>query len=220
MKFLKSDKIKSDLFPLLLFAIVLFFLGLFLKVTQELFEDNKILLIDQQILVFISKWRTHWLTEIAINITALGSVAVIGLFSFLLFVFFLVRRDFISCLYLFGANAGAGIIVTLLKKIFLRPRPDVVPALVEKNGYSFPSGHTLSSTVFYLMMVVLSLHLTKDVKMRILLLCFACLIICLVSFSRLYLGVHYPSDIVSGITLGTSWVLTLSFFYWKRINTR
>lgn len=213
MKILKYLLNKINSLSILLPAGILFFIGIFIKLTLELNEDNKVVLLDQEILIFISKFRFSLLNEVAVELTTLGSSTFIIFFTSLLFIFFFVKKDYLSCSYLATANLGGGALTFLAKEFFSRPRPEVVPRLVEVTGFSYPSGHSISSTVFYLLLVFLFLRITKEFKIQILVLSFAILIISLVSFSRLYLGVHYPSDVVSGISLGASWILFLSYFY-------
>lgn len=102
------------------------------------------------------------------------------------------------------STVGMGIITSVLKLIFQRPRPDVFPPLVPQVSYSFPSGHTGSAVAFYGLMGVLLWHEGYYVAA---VLCWVWVI--LVMLSRIYLGAHYPSDVLASLALGIIWVVLL-----------
>ena len=107
---------------------------------------------------------------------------------------------------LWVAIAGATLLNLLLKATFSRPRPDVFPWLVPHAGQSsFPSGHAMTSTVAYLTIAYLVARLQPSAALRHLTLAFAALVIFSVGLSRVYLGVHYPSDVMAGWVAGVAW---------------
>jgi undecaprenyl-diphosphatase len=199
---------------ILWFAGSIFFLALFIKFTSEVFEDNKIPDIDKSILLYIdANLRYPFLNGIAVDITALGSAALISLVSILTMGGLLIAKDQIGALYLFLAVTGGTIWISTLKNYMARPRPEIISHLVEVAGLSYPSGHTLVSTITYLAIAhIVSRHI-KSLKVISIVFLIAAFIIVLIAFSRLYLGVHYPSDILSGLLFGVSWNLMLTALF-------
>lgn len=116
------------------------------------------------------------------------------------------RREAVALLC---SSLSGVVLMLLLKTVFGRPRPDVVPALAEVSSLSFPSGHALMSVAVY---VPIALTLIRyQPRITPLLSTLLVLFILLISFSRMYLGVHYPSDIIAGWAIGTVCVLLCAF---------
>lgn len=185
------------------------FLGFFLKITLEIIKGQSFKNRDESILLFIANhFRTQTLTEIAVNITALGSPALISFFTIISFVILLIKKDKLGILFLAINVIGSSLWMILLKNVVARDRPNIVPRLIEITGLSYPSGHSLVSTATYLSMAFLFYRRTDSRFLKLMVLLLAGLIISLIAFSRIYLGVHYPSDVLSGIIFG------LSFFLW------
>jgi undecaprenyl-diphosphatase len=145
-----------------------------------------------------------------VDISALGSPAVITLFAIIGALLLWLKRDRWGCAYLLIGSAGAGICTSVLKLVFRRERPSVVPQLVEVSGFSYPSGHSLAATSFYLLLMFLAWRYYTSWRSRVVLLACTSLLIGAVCFSRLYLGVHYPSDLLSGMCFGAAWVFLLT----------
>ena len=101
---------------------------------------------------------------------------------------------------------GITIINNLLKVIIARPRPDI-NRLVDETGYSFPSGHSITSMVFYGYLIYLIYKYVDNRKVKIPLMIFLVLLIPVIGLSRIYLGVHYTSDVVGGFLLGTVYLI-------------
>ena len=189
------------------------FLGLFIKITWELFEDSKLGSIDQKILVWLSNLRVNSLNGPAVDVTALGSAAVLSIFTILGLVLLLLNKDRRGATYLGVGSLMSGVGSFAIKRIFTRPRPNTVPHLVEVSGFSYPSGHSIAATSFYLLLMFLTWRHYRTVGSRFVLLLCALVVICSVCFSRLYLGVHYPSDVLSGMFLGAAWVCLLTSYF-------
>jgi undecaprenyl-diphosphatase len=105
------------------------------------------------------------------------------------------------------AVSGGALLSSVLKATFNRPRPDVVAHLVQVSSASFPSGHSLISAVIYptLGAVLASLSVQRRTKIYFILSAFVLMV--LIGLSRMYLGVHYPSDVLAGWTVGLAWSL-------------
>lgn len=214
--FLKPERIRS----LLWLALALFLFGLFLKVSWELQEDASLDSLDQQILITIAQFRQTSFNGPAVDFTALGSATVLTLFSLIGVVVLLLNRDRRGSAYLAVGSTGAGLGSNVMKHIFVRERPSVVPRLIEVTGFSYPSGHSLGATSFYLLVMFLAWRYFRSWQARSAIFLCAVFVIIGVSFSRLYLGVHYPSDVLSGMLLGSAWacLLTFCFFGQNRFN--
>jgi len=116
------------------------------------------------------------------------------------------RRMWRDALVLLTSVVGAGLLVTLLKLLIQRPRPDFIVPLVHAGGYSFPSGHATTSVALYLSLGLLAAGWVKRWETRIYILLGTLAVTALIGFSRLYLGVHYVSDVLAGFALGAFWV--------------
>jgi undecaprenyl-diphosphatase len=101
----------------------------------------------------------------------------------------------------------------LAKLFFGRERPSEVSSLVQVSGYSYPSGHSLAASAFYLLLMVLAFRRYRTLHARMFFGGCALLLIGGVCFSRVYLGVHYPSDVVAGALLGAAWTCFLTVFF-------
>jgi undecaprenyl-diphosphatase len=188
----------------------LFCIGLFLRVSWQLRTDSGLDALDQELIVAVSKGRIPTMNGIAVDVTALGSAPLITLFSVIGVTLLFLKKDYHACAYLAAGSIGAGAGQELMKQVFTRERPTVVERLVSVNGYSYPSGHSLAATAFYLLLVFIVWRHFPSLVDRAAILFVGAVVIGAVAFSRVYLGVHYPSDVVSGMFLGTAWVCILT----------
>src|ERR1035441_4905808 len=118
--------------------------GLFIKITSELLE-HEVSGVDRTILIGFAKTRTPWVTVVAVDLTALGSVTLVVLVSTIALCVLLLLKDKMAALQLVAASAGAGILTTTIKDYIDRARPEVVTQLVQVSGLSYPSGHSLAA---------------------------------------------------------------------------
>jgi undecaprenyl-diphosphatase len=160
---------------------------------------------DEAVLRWLALHHHPFLDEIMVELTVLGTwivvltvVGVAGLFLFL------TRHKF-SALLLLVATAGGILLNTILKLGFQRPRPSVFEWKTEVASSSFPSGHATSAVVVYGTVAYLAARLHKTSWARVLTLFGASLYIFVICVSRLYLGVHYPSDVLAGAVIGLAW---------------
>ncbi len=105
--------------------------------------------VDRTILIGLAKARTPWLTVVAVDLTALGSVTLVVLFSIIALCVLLLLKDRMGAVQLVAASVGAGILTTTIKDYIDRARPEVVTQLVEVSGLSYPSGHSLAAASLY-----------------------------------------------------------------------
>jgi undecaprenyl-diphosphatase len=192
--------------------------GVFIDITHELAE-GEVDAIDRAILLWIVKARTPWLDIAAIDLTALGSVTLVVLFSAFSLVVLIALRDRMGARQLLIASVGAGLLTLLTKNIVERSRPEVIPHLVQVSGFSYPSGHSLLTTALYVTIgMIAGRHVRHPRAKGLIFLSTSCVLI-MVGMSRVYLGVHYPTDVVSGISLGGALALLIDGFF-RLLNRR
>lgn len=146
-----------------------------------------------------------WLREVGIDITALGSVVVLLLLVSAVSGFLWLQGRTRLLVLLMISTAGGFALNYVMKALFARPRPSVVPHLREVFTPSFPSGHAALSAVVYLTIGVLLFEVVKGRAARLYCLTIALAASGLVGLSRVYLGVHYPSDVMAGWATGIAW---------------
>jgi undecaprenyl-diphosphatase len=148
-----------------------------------------------------------WLELAARDITALGGYAVLSLLVCLVVGYLLIVRGHTAALLVLAATLGGVALSTLLKGLYARPRPDLVPHLTEVSSASFPSGHAMLSTVVYLTLGGMLARLVAGHWLKLYFLGCALLLSFLVGLSRVYLGVHYPTDVLAGWAAGLCWAV-------------
>ena len=165
--------------------------------------------------------QTDFLTNLSLFFGIIGDKFTIIFLSLILIFLLSQKRDFIKIkIYSFVLILGL-ISTKILKELIQRPRPD--SSLILKTGYSFPSGHAVLATIFFGMIIYLFYKEIKGIKLKITFISINLIFILLISISRLYLNVHYFTDIVAGILLGFICIyighLTKNKFSWfKKIN--
>ena len=184
--------------------------GTFLLLTHETIVEKEGATVDRAIVVALAHLRTPRLTGVMVDLTALGSPTLVALFTAVTFAILVVLRDRRGALHLTLASIGTWIWTSATKQIIEKARPTEVEHLVEVSGYSYPSGHSLAAAALYLTMAVLAGTHLRTVSSKAVLMTGASVLVALVALSRVYLGVHYPSDVVSGVSLGTAWALILA----------
>lgn len=150
-----------------------------------------------------------WMLDAMRDITALGGVTVLSMVSALAIAFLLTRGRVKQASYTMLATGGGALMGKLLKTLFARERPEVVPHLVEVTSLSFPSGHSMNSAIIYLTLAVMISRSFDERRARIFTIGTSALLVLAIGFSRLYLGVHYPTDVLGGWTVGASWALAM-----------
>jgi len=160
---------------------------------------------DEAVLRWIHLHQTPWLEDLMVEVTMLGTwIVVLSIVSIAGLFLWLTRHKY-SALLLFVATAGGIGLNNILKIGFSRPRPQVFAWGEHTSSWSFPSGHAMSSTVVYITVAYLAARLQKTRLARLATLTVAAVIVASICFSRLYLGVHYPSDVAAGVIIGVSW---------------
>lgn len=164
---------------------------------------------DDAILRFMGNNGAPWLDAAALEVTALGARVVVYMVVLVASAFLWQSRHHYSAALLWVAVLGSGFINTVLKISFNRPRPDVFPWRTQHVGLaSFPSGHAMTSIVVYGTLAFLIARLAPTPLLKRLTWALAAVVVLLVGLSRLYLGVHYPSDVLAGFVIGGAWAVT------------
>lgn len=168
---------------------------------------NNIILFDDPVISFIQGLESPTWTVIMKWFTAVGSVSVMTIIAIctciMLYVVLKHRKELILFL---GVVLGSVLMNIMLKNLFKRIRPDL-HRLIEIEGFSFPSGHSMAAFSFYgILTYLLWKHIRPKVA-RIILLSISASLILLIGVSRIYLGVHYPSDIIGGYFISSAWLL-------------
>lgn len=165
-----------------------------------------------------------WLTEVAIDITALGSTVVLVMVVGAVAGFLWLQGQTRLMFLLIAAMAGGTVLNALMKMTFARARPNVVPHLREVFTYSFPSGHAALSAIVYLTIGVLLFEVVRGRAARLYCLAVAMTATALVGFTRVFLGVHYPSDVLAGWAAGIGWAgvcwLAVQYFAHRKVSAR
>ena len=201
---------------LLIFLVLAPALVAFIMIASEMVEGDT-LAFDRWLLQLLREpgdprmpIGPHWLREAMVDFTALGGGAVLTLVTVLAAGYLLATRKAALALFLAAAISLGAILNSLLKFGFVRERPDVVPHLVEVSSASFPSGHAMNSAMVYLTLAALLVSAERSWRVRIFLMAAAILLTLLVGFSRSYLGVHWPTDVLAGWSVGAAWAVVSS----------
>jgi undecaprenyl-diphosphatase len=149
----------------------------------------------------------RWLQSAAVDITALGGGWVQGLVVLAIVGFLWLQGMHRTAVFVFAASVGGWLLNSGLKELFQRPRPEVVPHLREVLTLSFPSGHAATSAAVYLTLGALLMRISERRITKIYCMVVAMLVTGLVGSTRVYLGVHYPTDVLAGWLVGLSWAL-------------
>lgn len=165
--------------------------------------------VDESILRWMAANGSPGLDMFMVEVTALGARLVVWMVVMVASAFLLLNRNRWSAALLWVSMLGAGLINMVMKDFFNRPRPDVFPWRTPHVGNeSFPSGHAMTSIVVYGTLGYLLGRLMPTKTTRNATYALAAFVVLLVGGSRLYLGVHYPSDVLGGFMTGAAWAFT------------
>jgi undecaprenyl-diphosphatase len=193
----------------------IFCLALFIRLTFSVQSAGGVQSLDEGILKWIETLRTPFMNSMMLDITALGGLALTVVLGLLSVAVFWLANDAVAGIHLILTSAGGFYISAVTKSIISRPRPSVIPQLIHASGFSYPSGHSITSAALYLTMAILACRHFKSFRSRAILISMAGIMITLISFSRLYIGVHYPSDTLSGALIGSAWALLTAAMFSK-----
>ncbi len=160
-----------------------------------------------------------WMAEVGRDVTALGGVTVLVLATLAVAGFLLLDRKYAAMGFVLAAVASGMVLSSLLKACFARPRPEVVPHLSRVYTSSFPSGHSMMSAIVYLTLGTLLARMVVRRPLKVYFLAVALILTGLVGCSRVYMGVHYSTDVLAGWAAGLVWA-TLCWLVARRLQRR
>lgn len=198
----------------------------FLHIAEEMLEGET-RSFDTAVLLAMRTGDTHdpigpaWLEFAARDVSSLGGFAVLTLLTLLAGGFLLIIKKPADASVLLAAVLGATALSEGLKLGFGRPRPDLVAHAVETLGSSFPSGHATLSAAAYLTIGALLAHAQQRQRVKTYIHATAILIALLIGASRVYLGVHWPTDVLAGWCIGAAWsILCVTAASWLTRDRR
>jgi undecaprenyl-diphosphatase len=202
---------KSDISILILFFLVLGGIWLFTAIANEVLEGETAHF-DESLLLMMRNPADHhdplgprWLEELGRDITALGGMGILTMFTFLTAGYLLMLGKRRAAIFALLAIGGGFAMSAMLKHGYDRPRPDLVPHITYVYTRSFPSGHSMGAAVTYLTLGALLARIHERKRLKIYFLSWAMLLTFLVGVSRIYMGVHWPTDVLAGWVAGAVW---------------
>jgi undecaprenyl-diphosphatase len=185
---------------LLLFALIIFiYAARKVFIVQDTGFDERVF---NEIRPFINPGMTRFMNVI----TFLGKHNLLIPLNFALVAFFIYKKERWFAARIAALSLSSLLLMFILKFYFQRDRP-LLPVIGEAKGFSFPSGHALISVVFYGLFIHMIWHEVKTKWLRTLLIIILSVLILLIAFSRIYLRVHYASDVIAGIAVGFIWLV-------------
>jgi membrane protein DedA with SNARE-associated domain/membrane-associated phospholipid phosphatase len=184
-------------------------LWLFGGLAEDLLTGDPIVRFDRALDAYLHARATPPLTTFFLIITAFGSIEPLVLLGVIMAAFLAWGRRWVFLGSWLAAVAGSAVLNHLLKELFARPRPHFEHPLLVETSYSFPSGHAMESFVVYGMLAYFAVLALRTWESRVGVVCGAALLVVLIGFSRMYLGVHYLSDVLAGYAAGAVWLSAL-----------
>lgn len=199
---------------ILLLALALALLG-FEEVVDDVFRDVPAGDLEaQQLDALTSAWlgemRSPALTQVMVDLSALGSVSVLTTVSVLVLGVLHFAGNRSRAIHFVIVGLGAALIPPVLKAYFSRQRPDAADRLVQVGDLSFPSGHAFGAASIYLFVAIWAWSWKLPASARLATSLCATLLIATVGVSRIYLGVHYATDVMAGVAAGAAWTLLMA----------
>lgn len=200
--------------------LTLFFVFFFFGIFKQAIGEASVTESDVRILNFIQIFRTPSFTTAMLFFTALGKWQVIFSGTAAVSIIFIMRKRWYHLATLLVSVGVGELFVWVIKNSIERPRPSLVNALTPEAGFSFPSGHAFVAFSFYGLLAYFFFHAVKKIWLRTVIFLSACVLVTLVGFSRVYLGVHWPSDVVASMFSGCAWLTILITVLEIRRKTR
>jgi undecaprenyl-diphosphatase len=215
----------NELGPLLTLAAFGFFAWAFMELADTVREgeihalDSRLLLALRDPANLANPIGPSWLEEAARDITGLGGYAVLSIITWATWAYLMIVGKRGTALLVLVAVIGGTLLSSGLKLGFERPRPDLVPHATRVYTASFPSGHAMMSAVTYLTLGALLARVETRRRARAFIVGLAVAMTLLVGMSRVYLGVHWPSDVLAGWSVGAAWA-SLCWFVALQLQRR
>jgi undecaprenyl-diphosphatase len=201
---------RATLISVLVMACLLFAFGF---IAQEVFE-GKTLAFDRWVILALrdpanpsTPAGPAWVQEAARDLTSLGSIIVLAIITCAVAGYLFLARQRAAAWLVLIAVFGGMAVIDVLKALFARPRPDVVAHAARVFTASFPSGHASLSAITYLTIAALLARSQSSLRIGAYFISLAVFLTIVIGISRLYLGVHYPTDILAGWCIGAAWAI-------------
>lgn len=188
------------------FILCVLFVLIFGAITESILSGDMFVLVDQWVFTHIFFIRSAPVTYAMKAITNLGGIIILGPCSLIAAVYFLFKRLYASAAGLAAAVLGGSLLNNFLKEVLHRPRPLSEATLAAEYGWSFPSGHAMHSSIFYGIIAYFLVREFYSRSSKAVIIAVALCIVLLVGFSRIYLQVHYLSDVMAGFAGGLFWL--------------
>ena len=190
--------------------------GLFI-VADMVFEDKN-LSFDENVFALIKPWVNTTHTSIMLAITFIGSQNFLLPANLFLIGFFLFFKRNKTTAFKIAAISITSVVVMFVMKFFLQRERPMVPLIAKVHGYSFPSGHTFTSVTFYGIIAYIIYKNVRNTFLKWVLIILCIVLILLVGYSRVYLRLHYASDVIAAFCLGLIWLVLAKWFLIKTEN--
>jgi undecaprenyl-diphosphatase len=203
----------QELAPFAVLALIAAMLGIFGKIADEVMEgqthafDETILRALRNPGDLADPIGPAWLELAMRDLTSLGSFTVVALLTLVAIGYLVIDGKRAAALFVLVAIAGGVVLSEGMKHLFGRPRPDLVAHLVEVQTASFPSGHAMLSAVTFLTLGALLARIQGRRRLKAYVISVAILLTLLTGASRVYLGVHWPTDVLAGWCAGAAWAM-------------
>jgi undecaprenyl-diphosphatase len=155
-----------------------------------------------------------WLFEVMRDITSLGGSTIVSLITFFVIGYFILKKQYSMLFLVLAAVIGGAVMDLELKELFGRIRPEIIPRLIPEKSYGFPSGHSMMSAIIYLSLASLIARMQVRRIDKIYVISVAIFLSLMIGISRVYLGVHFPTDVLGGWSLGLAWAALCWFIAW------
>lgn len=199
-------------------GLSMLFLAVFTEIAEEALEQEA-WSFDSSIIGFFNSIGSDGLDILMIVITELGSVWFLSAFSIATILYLWTQhKDKWGILFFILAVGGGGLLTTLLKNLYERDRPSINPE-IDAIGFSFPSGHSMGSLIFYGFIIYLVMRSRVNELVKGLAISLMAVLVVMIGLSRIYLGAHFPSDVLAGYFAGAIWlilsILALEWIQWQ-----
>ncbi len=199
-------------------AVSTFVIWAFAEITEEVIEGES-RAFDRAVLLWIEANVPAWLDGPMRAVTTLGYYRVVLPLLAAISLAFYLKGWRLSAVLLAVSTAGGIFLTTVLKAVFRRARPEIIDSGYAAGFYAFPSGHATVAVGFYgALALILAYHLRGPT--RLVVLGSGALLVFLIGFSRLYLGVHYPTDVLAGFLAAPLWLVSVGGVYALWISVR
>jgi undecaprenyl-diphosphatase len=176
------------------------------ELTDNVFDHDGLTVVDRPWHQWIVAHRSPVLTQLANGVSTLGSTTVLAVLAGCVAAWLAWRRQWAQAILVGVTTGGAGLLVPLAKNVVGRPRPPVADRLMVETSWSYPSGHSLGAAAVVGVLTVVLVSRLAGRAVRAVVIAAGVLVVVAIGLSRVYLGVHWPSDVLAGWLLGGLWL--------------